>query len=181
MPVVTDKHNGEFAMRNAIILLSLLLLIGSIPAAGATSQEKETDKAVRYTETLERDPLGKDALDMRKWLMNWLIETPDYHVLACDTLGLTPDENIPYSGEILVQQMFGNVAFQIKNPGKRDQASLQLAGVESALRTYTVIVAKDPKARRTTFDMLLDKQKQGKLKEHMEPIIGKKCSGKAKS
>ena len=167
-------------MRLSFVLFPLLLAVSSMSAAGESTptQSAETDssKAVRFTEALEADPLGSDAATMRQWLLQWLTDTPDFTVTVCDILGPIPKESVPNGPELLVQQMFGNVAYQIKHPGTSDTLSLQVAGVESVLHAYSAILAKDQKAHIPYFDNLLTQQRDGVLKEHLAPTIVKGCT-----
>jgi hypothetical protein len=160
-------------MRAAISALVCLLLANF--AVGANQAEKDTDKAVRYTAALEHDPFRSDAPEMRKWLMQWLAQTTDFTVTVCDILGPIPGTKVPNGPNLLLQQMFGNVTFQIKNPTRNDSVSVQLAGVESLLKSYAVILAKDPAARIPHLDNLLVRQRNGSLKEHMAPLIVRVC------
>jgi hypothetical protein len=166
-------------MRAAIAVL-VCLSLANFPAHAAGNQaEKDADKAVRYTEALESNPLRSDAPEMRKWLMQWLAQTTDFEVTVCDILGPIPGTKVPNGPNLLLQQMFGNVAFQIKNPSRSDTVSVQVAGVESLLKSYSVILAKDPGARIPHLDNLLSRQRSGSLKEHMAPLIIRECDDNA--
>jgi hypothetical protein len=139
--------------------------------------ETATVRAIRYTNILETDPLGENSIEMRRWLLQWITNTPDFTVIVCDILGPIPkDETILYGPELLVQQMFGNVSYQINNPDNTDKFSQQFAGVESLLKAYSAILAKDPKARIPYFDDLLSKQKQNLLKVHMVSVVANGCN-----
>jgi hypothetical protein len=64
-----------------------------------------------------------------------------------------------------MQQTFGMAVFKLENPDKKnDEKAAQLAGFESMLRTYEVMVAQDEKAKNPEMDALLAKQKSGELK-----------------
>ena len=158
-------------------LLALLacLMLTSAPALPAQNTEKDVDKAVRYTEALEANPMSRDAKRMRQWLVEWVAATPDFEVTVCDILGPIPSTKLKYGPELLLQQMFGNVTFQIKNPNKTDSVSVQTAGVVSLLKAYSAILAKDPDAHIPYFDKLLDKQRAGELRGHMAPLIVRSC------
>jgi hypothetical protein len=154
--------------------------MANFPGLAAGNQaEKDADKAVRYTEALENNPFRSDAAEMRKWLMQWLTQTDDFSVTVCDILGPIPGTKVPNGPNLLLQQMFGNVAFQIKNPNRSDTVSVQVAGVESLLKSYLAILAKDPGARIPHLDNLLTRQRSGSLKEHMAPLIIRECDDNA--
>jgi hypothetical protein len=158
-----------------LLALFACLLLTSLPALPAQNAEKDVDKAVRYTEALESNPMRSDAKRMRQWLVEWLAATPDFEVTVCDILGPVPGDKLKYGPELLLQQMFGNVTFQIKNPTKTDSISVQTAGVVSLLKAYSMILAKDPNAHIPYFDNLLAKQRAGELKDHMAPLIVRHC------
>jgi hypothetical protein len=160
------------SMRFRVLICAMALCA---TAAAVELGEKDADKAVRFTDALEKNPFAEDATDMRRWLIGWLEETPDYLVVVCDVLGPEP-ANSKYGAELFGQMLFGNVRFQIRNPAQKDETSLQVAGVESVLATYRAMLAKDPAARVEYLDELLALQKQGKLREHLEPTIAEKCS-----
>ncbi len=167
-------------MRIGAKCLSPFLVLVSVFATAtepaSTKPESDPDRAVRFTAALEANPLGDDAPEQRVWLIRWLEETPDFTVFVCDILGPLPAEELPYGPELLVQQMFRNVTYQITHPGNTDEATLQIAGVESVLKAYSIIVVKDPKAHVPYFDDLLAKRESGVLKEHMLPVIAKACA-----
>jgi len=166
-------------MRLAILLFAFLTL--AHPAAFALPEAKpETDaqKAVRYTAALEAEPLAAAAREQRKWLMGWLEATPDYVVTVCDVFGSTLKEDAPYAAELMAQQMFGNFAYQITLPGVHDEVSKQAAGMESALKAYSAILAAKPKAHIPYYDGLLAEQAKGTLKQHLAPVIDKACTQK---
>jgi hypothetical protein len=166
-------------MRLAKFLPLILLVVSfSLPATQSKSypEEKDSDRVVEFTSALEVDPLGDSAPAQRKWLLQWLTDTPDFTVAICDILGPIPNDPVPNGPALLVQQMFGNVAYQIQHPGVKDEASLQIAGTESVLRAYAAIIGKDPSAHIAYLDNLLSKQRAGTLNEHMAPIIAKGCT-----
>ncbi len=166
-------------MRFAILLFSLLMFAPAFAAEQAS--ESDAQKAARYTAALEKAPFASDAKEMRRWVLVWLTDTKDYRVLVCvDVLGpllKKKPEEIPFGPELMVQQMFGNVAYQINNPGKHDEATLQVAGMESLLKVYAQVVARNDKARLPYFDNLLAEQKKGALKQYLAPVA-QKCGKK---
>jgi hypothetical protein len=156
-----------------------LLLAGA--ATGADDAAKEMEKkdalsAVRITEALEKDPFRSDADADREWLLGWVTETPDYMVRMCDVMGPIPgDETVPNGRELMLQHMFGNVSWQIRNPGNTDLVALQVAAMESLLKVYSVFVSKDKGARIEYFDGLLEQQRTGRLAQHLAPLVKERC------
>ncbi|HEY5993390.1 MAG TPA: hypothetical protein VIU46_02200 [Gallionellaceae bacterium] len=169
-------------MRLAILLFTWLMVVHAAVFAAEPAAESDAQKAVRYTAALETNPFASDAKQMRQWMMAWVTDTPDYTVYVCgDLFGpmmKKKHEDVPYGPELLMQQMFGNVAYQIGNPGTHDEVSKQLAGMESLLKVYALVVARDAKARMPYYDNLLAEQKKGSLKAYLTPIIEKKCAKK---
>lgn len=162
----------------AILALSFVFCFSPLFAqsVAAPDTERVTDKVLRLTDALEKEPLSASAPDTRKRLVQWLTDTPDFSVTVCDILGPIPGKKLKYGPELMVQLLFGNVAYQIRNPGQKDEAVLQQAGVESVLKAYQAILAQDPKAHIKYFDDLLEKHRQGLLKENLAPLIAKECS-----
>ena len=62
-----------------------------------------------------------------------------------------------------------STAFLIENPDKTsDLGAMNLAAVESVLKTYNAILQQKPEAKSKTLDDLLKKQSQGKLKDSIQ-------------
>ncbi len=163
-------------MRSLVAAWMLLTLAGGSPALSAESPASLTlDNVVRYTRELESHPLGADAPELRRQLLTWVEQTPDYAVVVCDILGPIPSGRPKYGNELLVQQVFGNVSYQIQHPDVKDIIRLQIAGVESVLKAYQAILDKDGSARISYLDGLLDHQNRGDLAESMAPTIRAKC------
>ena len=158
--------------------LLLFLATGAASAQeGPVSHDEATQVVVRFTRALEVDPLSETAPRVRRNLIEWLQDTKGYTVVVCDILGPIPAEKPPHSAELLAQQMFGNVAYQIEHPSEKDRDRLQVAGVESVLKAYSSILAEDAQARIPYLDGLLAERKKGTLARHMGPIIAKGCAG----
>lgn len=160
--------------------LALLLSIACLAtAAQAVEQATESDSAkmIRLTRTLERDPLGDANNSTRAWLLDWLMQTPDHTVVVCDVVSLpAKDHRAPNAGIYLLQQMFGNGAYQIEHPDDKDASAPLLAGVESMLRAYSAVLTQEPQSRIAYLDTLLEQQKAGTLEQYMTPIIDEKCA-----
>lgn len=169
-------------MRKFLLCLTLLMLFAPAVRAAAPDSETDAQRAVRYNALLEKDPFSPDAPEMRKRLLNWLVETPDYTVNVClDVLGPKHTKNTPHGAELVVQQMFGNVAYQITHPGQHDEVELQVAGMESTLRAYAAIIPGHPKWHIKYLDSMLKKQAKGELKSYLTPLVNKSCHKKDKN
>ena len=164
-----------------LITLAILLFAASGALAGPKlTPESDEEKFVRFTRQLERDPLGDSDKSTRAWLIEWATESKDITVLVCDVLGPIPKQNLPHGGELLLQMLFGNAAFQISHPDRKaDLTATQIAGVRSSMAAYSSIIAKDPSARIPYFDELLSKDSAGNLDTFLSPIVADKCSKSA--
>ncbi|AWH48847.1 hypothetical protein C1925_06600 [Stenotrophomonas sp. SAU14A_NAIMI4_5] len=118
---------------------------------------------------------------MRRWLFNWALETPDYQVIICPVLGLpeTVDEETSIAPEVLAQQTFGNLAYQITEGSDGEELDRQLAGVESALKAYAVFMKADPSLKIPGVDHLAALKKAGTLRAHVAAVIEEKCGADA--
>ncbi len=165
--------------------VSLSLLVASVNAQAATTEtattpESDAARVLRYTRELEASPDRADAPELRKWLMEWAVETPDYVVNVCDVLDLAHpgDDTTPHAGELLMQVVYGNAAFQVEHGAHTDELSKQVAAVESALRAYAAFVAKDAKAKVPHLDALVAKRNAGTLREYLTPVVAKECGSR---
>jgi len=163
------------------ILAAALVVAAALPALAGAAPEAETTRFVRETRQLEVSPLQPGADDMRRWLFNWALETPDYQVIICPVLGLpeTVDEETSIAPEVLAQQTFGNLAYQITEGSDGDELDRQLAGVESALKAYAVFMKADPSLKIPGVDHLAALKKAGTLRAHVAAVLEEKCGADA--
>jgi hypothetical protein len=161
----------------AAFCAALLALAAATASAKQPSDRRAAgaERAVGIAQQLEADPLGQDATKLRKQLYEWLNSTPDYMVTVCDILGPEPKGDVPYGQTLMLQYMFGNLAYQIRNPKDNVESKRQIAGVESMLNAYEKIMARDPRARNPHLDGLLRKHRMGILRSHMRPLIADAC------
>jgi len=156
----------------APILLAACALVQAAPSA-ATS---ETDEArfVALTRQLEREPLADAGKLMRAWLLRWAEQSPDITALVCGkTTPMAPKEH-PHHAELLVQGVFGNVAYQIEHPDKRgDEAALQAAAVRSTLRAYAALRSQSGTPAIPELDALAELEQAGTLDAHVAPLAAK--------
>jgi len=156
----------------AVLAMSL-----SMTSVAQDSSDQDEEKFVRLTQQLEADPLRDTDKSMRSWLLQWATDSPDITVLVCDVMEFVTVKETPNPGIYTTQMMFGNAAYQISNPEKRnDLLATQLAGVRSALKAYESITAKDPEAKISHFEELLKKDKEGTLSAYLAPVVEKECS-----
>jgi hypothetical protein len=77
-------------MRTKLVGLLSLFLIATVPSPSqdkrGASTEEERAKALTAIDDLEKDPLGPNAKEERRWLTIWLIEVPDIQQPALDEL-----------------------------------------------------------------------------------------------
>ena len=144
----------------------------------STPEERAT--AVKAAKLLESNPFAKDAPRMRQWFTQWLIEVPDITVQACTKyFGSAGEKKYRYSSELLTQSMFSSAAFIIEHPdAARDRLSVNVAGVEGALRMYGAMVRTDPKAQHEFLDQLSAKLEKGELRGYVEQIGRTDCRGR---
>lgn len=156
-------------MRKATVLVagaSLLMLLFSTGGAGARQKEETSDPEmfVKSSKFLEVKPLDKEAKGVRAWALKWLIATDKVSVTVCPLLISGIDDKYKYSGEIFGQYTIGMAAFKLSNPTEaKDEDAVQFAGIQSALTTYTSILAEKPKAKNAFLDDLLIKHAHGEL------------------
>jgi hypothetical protein len=154
-------------MKKHFYLLAVLSVAFAFQTASAQSQaEKEKAAFIANAHVLEKKPFDPNARDVRAWGFKWVADTDQVTVGLCGTIMmLIPEKKNKYKAELLMQQTFGMAAFKLENPDKKnDEKAAQLAGFESMLRTYEVMVAQDEKAKNSDMDALLAKQKSGELK-----------------
>jgi hypothetical protein len=178
----------EEEMRHSRFVLSLLflLLFGTIAFAQdepkrAPSTAEERQRFLSLTRKLEQNPLDKSLYDEKKWAKKWLEDIPDINVNICAPILFGMDfirEQNKYTPQLSYQATFASAAYIIEHPDKKGDTETQfVAGVESALKSYSAIVKSDPQAKSKALDELLEKQKQGKLADFVH-AAGKSCEDK---
>ena len=99
--------------------------------------------------------------------MRYIIETDDVSITVCsDMLSATMDKKNKNSSELLAQYSMAMAAFKLANPDKaKDENAIQLAGMESMLRSYENMVKEKPKTKFQALDDLVAKREKGELKK----------------
>jgi len=160
--------------RRPSLLIFVFVFLCSVSATYAQNQRGpstpgERARAVEMATFLETNPLAKEAKDYRAALLFFISEVPDITVQLCTTvLGESKRFKGDYEAELVGQLAFSQAKFIIQNPDKaKDNAAVQLAGVEGVLRTWQAIKTAKPKAKFPLLDELLEKQQAGTLADHV--------------
>lgn len=149
--------------------LSWLLMIVLLSSVGFARQGQDDgknapDMLIKAARLLEEKPFDKSSKDVRAWALKWVIETDKVSVKVCSLLISGIDKKYKYNGEVFGQYTIGMAAFKLAEPDKaKDEDAAQLAGIESALASYEVMVKEQPKARNAFMDDLLAKRAGGAL------------------
>ncbi|HEY2363468.1 MAG TPA: hypothetical protein VGK36_20270 [Candidatus Angelobacter sp.] len=171
-------------------LISLILFLAVLSFAQdepkdepkrAPSTKEERQRFLTLTRKLEQSPLDKSLYAEKTWAKKWLEDIPDINVNICAPILFGMDfvtEQNKYTPQLSYQATFGSAAYIIEHPDKAGDTDSQfVAGVESALKSYSAIVKNDPDAKSKALDALLEKQKQGKLAEFVR-TASKSCEDK---
>jgi hypothetical protein len=150
-------------------------------AKRAPSTKDERQRFLTLTRKLEQNPLDKSLYADKIWAKKWLEDIPDINVNICAPILFGMDfvtEQNKYTPQLSYQATFGSAAYIIEHPDKAGDTDAQfVAGVESALKSYSVIVKSNPDAKSKSLDALLEKQKQGKLADFVRSA-SKGCEDK---
>jgi hypothetical protein len=155
------------------IVAALLVLCSPALAAAergpSTAQERR--RAVELTRRLEKEPLARSGGEARDWLLEFIVEAPDFNVKGCSGPldVLAKNEDGPYARILYVQSIFGMAAFMFEHPKQvNDWAAVQTAGIDSTLKAYESILRADHAARWKELDRLVAARKAGKLRKLVE-------------
>lgn len=156
-------------------VLVLVLAVFSVAStrkatAQGTSTPEERAQWVAITHKLESSPLDDSVNKQGETALNQVSNAHDIHVPLCPAL-LTEFSGMKYvyAHTITRQYMLASTAFLIESPDKAtDTKALNLAAVESVLKTYSAILQEKPAAKAKPLDDLLKKQSQGKLQDALK-------------
>lgn len=129
--------------------------------------QSDKERLIQAARFLEEKPLDKEAKNIRNWAFVYAAETDDVTVVICGAGGPFLDKKAKYGSEMMIQYTIAMAAFKLQNPANTDENAAQLAGVESALRTYQNILKEKPKATTKTIDELVTKQNNGELAKYV--------------
>lgn len=167
-------------MYRTVAAALVLLLTPALATARGPSTPAERKKAIELTRKLEKLPLARSANQDRAWLLQLIVEAPDFEVKGCSGPldALAKDEDGPYARILYVQSVFGMATFMFENPKKVDDwAAVQTAGIESTLRAYESVLKADPDARWKELDRLVAARGKGKLRALVEKEMAKCGTG----
>jgi len=164
-----------------IVFLLAVLSFAQNEPKHAPSTKEERQRFLALTRKLEQSPLDKSLYSEKTWAKKWLEDIPDINVNICAPILFGMDfvtEPTKYTPQLSYQATFGSAAYIIEHPDKAGDTDSQfVAGVESALKSYSAIVKDDPEGKSKSLDALLEKQKQGKLAEFVRSA-SKGCEDK---
>jgi hypothetical protein len=151
-------------------MFGLLFMTANPFSAQETSLPEERKQWVEITDKLESAPLDESVNRQGESALKQVSDAHDIHVPPCPTvLSEFNGMKYTYSHTITRQYMLASAAFLIENPDKAaDTKAINLAAVESALKTYQAILQQKPDAKAQQLDDLLKKQSQGKLNDALK-------------
>jgi hypothetical protein len=152
-----------------LCLLSLIALVSTIGFARESQKDNEPEKLISSARFLEEKPLDKEAKNVRRWAITWVIQTDKVSVKTCSLIMSGLGKKYKYESELFGQYTIGMAAFKLSNPDKTAaEDAAQLAGVESSVTTYQAILKTEPKAQNVFMDGLVAKRSDGSLAEYVK-------------
>jgi hypothetical protein len=147
-----------------IVAMLFAILIAGFAAQGAYAQD-EKDLVIRTARALETSPEDPETIRMREQSMRWIIQTDQVTVNVCggvfELFGNKKNNNGP---DMTASYTVAMAAFKLAHPDQvSDDKAAQLAGLESALKTYEVLVIAKPKTKNDPVEKLLVKRNNGEL------------------
>jgi hypothetical protein len=160
------------------VVAAALLALVSLPVMASAEKQRErpntdvsadsADKNVirQAVRDHEADPLSKEARTKLAPMLLAHFEDMPYVVCLDQVPGLESEGK--FGKALLWQMVFGTGMFIEQNPGRAaDREAYMLAGLQSAVRAYRNVRAKDPKKTIALFEELDDMEQHGKLREHV--------------
>jgi hypothetical protein len=154
----------------AVLALAAATLcpLSSASTRGPSTPE-ERARALNYIHSLEQKPVGRDTLEKRMWLTEWIVQVPDFVVhIKYDELNSLDKVNNTYSNQLRMQAVYSQAAFVLEHPDIKDVATLKAAGLAGTLRAYRAIQQFDPTAKYPVLDGLQALERKGKLQKYVE-------------
>ena len=162
------------------LLFALLLVVSTaLPAIAGKRSDAEQKELEAWAQGLdresvhravqdhERDPLGEHARKIRPVLAVHF-EPLDY-IVCLDQIGPLLDTKKKPHEAVFWQVVFGSGDFVEQYPDRaKDKFAYMVAGLESGLRAYEIILKTQPKARHKLLDDLLPLRDTGRLLEFVQ-------------
>jgi hypothetical protein len=141
------------------------------------STEAERATALAAIDDLEKNPLGPNAKDERRWLTIWLIEIPDIHIGFCPAVLPNLPKGTKNDADILsTQLMYSGARYAIEHIGSTAEDPGQyVTAVQGTLRMYEVLVAQKPKDQLPAMDALLKQRDAGTLDDYVKAQAAAHC------
>jgi hypothetical protein len=161
------KCRGAGRLMGVVALWVALAGLTTPTGSQVRSSAEDRQRFVSITRSLEQAPLNPGLNADRAWALAWVTDAPDITVNVCaQPLGGLVKSDYPYTGEIVVQDMFSIAVLLIEHPETaNDPNAQQLAGVEGALNAYHSVLKDRPEAKSSALENLLEIQSKGELPE----------------
>jgi hypothetical protein len=136
----------------------------SIVSAATAQAQTEKENVIAAARALETSPLSSETSKLAERALKWTVETTVVSLVACgNTFTLFSDpKNKDARSLMTMGYMIGMAAYKIQNPTK-DENSIQLAGLETALKAYEAALKEKPKMKSERADALLAQRSKGEL------------------
>lgn len=147
-------------MKKLLFLLILLTLTAQFNKAQTNENVDEKARFIEAVQFLEENPLGEKSIETRKWALKY---SQDVDAPTCEKILFLffPSE---VRGEVMSQYMMKVAAFELAQSGKKYNVNdAHLAGLESALKVYEKIIAKESNAKYKTLDSLVQLRNKNQL------------------
>lgn len=143
-------------------MLSFILL-----ATTSTFAQNEKGLVITTAHALEAGPLNGEAKKAYGTALRWVIETDEVSIIACGgVFSLFSDKKNKNSSDMTAAYTIGMAAFKLENPEKaKDENAAQLAGLQTALKTYEGAVKEKPKNKFDKIEALIERRNNNQLAE----------------
>jgi hypothetical protein len=156
------------------VTLATALACAGVAAKPVPAPEASEAKFVRLTRQFEADPLGFDGKTDGAWLLQWVVDSPDVSVTACNVTGVLDAPDGDAKSVLVLLEVFGNAAWQLEH-ASTTELERQAAAARSVLRGYAAIRRATPDLHIATLDALAEKEAAGQLEAHLAPIVQAQC------
>jgi hypothetical protein len=150
------------------LLVALILLAITLPSPAQQSEDKVTKEvALKSIATFREDPESERAHVAAAIIVRFARESADVEVTAGKRyLPWMETQPIPKeSSTLLAAYIAGSVRSQLESGKTKNDP---LAGEEQVIETYRRLQQTKPDLHIDAVEKLIDLQKQGKLKDHLE-------------